>query len=100
MPGMVFPAYSLSTVVQVTAEAGVGFYFWCARCTTLWVTDCLWWCGALGIVLASSRIQRPQVYVSGSKDTIYYGTAECSNDAKADEDDRCNQHLPFVFYQV
>lgn len=41
MPGTVFPAYSLSTVVQVTAEAGVGFYFWCARCTTLWVTDCL-----------------------------------------------------------
>lgn len=30
-------------------------------------------------------------YVSGSKDAIYYGTAECSNDTKADEDDRCNQ---------
>lgn len=41
MPAMVFLAYSLSTVVQVAAEAGVGFYFRCARCTTLWVTDCL-----------------------------------------------------------
>lgn len=30
-------------------------------------------------------------YVSGSKDTVYYGTAEGSDDTKADEDDRCNQ---------
>lgn len=30
-------------------------------------------------------------YVSGSKDTVYYGTAECSDDTKADEDDRCNE---------
>lgn len=29
--------------------------------------------------------------MSGSKDTVYYGTAECSNDAKTDEDDRCDQ---------
>lgn len=29
--------------------------------------------------------------MSGSEDTIYYGTAECSDDAEADEDDRCNQ---------
>jgi len=41
-PGMVFVAYSLSTVVQVTAEAGVGFYFRRAGSTALWVTDCLY----------------------------------------------------------
>lgn len=31
----------LPTVVQVTAEAGVGFYFRCAGGTALWVTDSL-----------------------------------------------------------
>lgn len=29
----------LPTVVQVTAEAGIGFYFRCAGGTALWVTD-------------------------------------------------------------
>lgn len=42
-------------------------------------------------VLQDSGFPGSTYYVSGSKDTIYYGTAECSNDAKADEDDRCNQ---------
>lgn len=39
--GCFFSAYSLPTVVQVTTEAGVGFYFRCAGCTALRMTDCL-----------------------------------------------------------
>lgn len=90
----------LPTVVQVTAEAGVGFYFRGAGGTALWVTDRLGWGGALGVVLAAPRVQRPQVDVSGSKDAVHNGTAERGDHTEADEDDRCNQHLSFVFYQV
>lgn len=71
--------HAIATVVEVTAEAGVAPDARCAEPTAeVWTVH----------------------NVSGSKDSINYGTTKSCNNTKADKHNRSHQHLPFVLNEV
>lgn len=71
--------HTVAAVVEVTAEASVSPNARCAESTTE---------------------VRAVHNVSGSKDSINYGTTKGCNHTKADKDDRSHQHLPFVLNKI
>lgn len=94
--------HAIATVVEVTAEAGVAPDARCAEPTAeVWTVHFLsFFLGCLGDIVAPVSIQWLQINVSGSKDSINYGTTKSCNNTKADKHNRSHQHLPFVLNEV
>lgn len=94
--------HTVPTVVEITAEAGVAPDARRAVFTAemrafhllSFLLGCLW------NIVAAVGIEWFQINVSGCKDSIHDGTTKSCNDTKADEDNRCHEHLAFVLNQV